>query len=212
MHVASLIELSAPPNISSLTGSRGSERVLEAINANSGGAMYFGSTQDPYANHYRSLKNMYIEKMNVHQELKQSSYYVYGMNEIVPITNESELVIVPPVMQIPILTYEPIRHYYNNEMIEGWGIELPEEVEDTTGRLISNGLLEPSFNEDGEWTMPDELVWDYQFGDPDYTEEEIDALDETRRFFAYFIHSEIDKGDRRDPTGSDGLGTIGKLK
>lgn len=212
MQIASLTKLSAVPNVSSIIGSQGSRHVIEAINASSG-AVYFGSNIDPRAGNYMNFKNMY-SSMDVQSELMKSQFYVMGMNDIIPITSEQELVGVPPIMQLPVLTYEPVRHYYNNGMIEGWGMEVPEEVEDTTGRLINNGLLEPSFNEKGEWTMPDELVWEYQYEDPELTDDELEMLDDTRRFFASFIKNEIlPGGDRRDPTCSDGsFGTIGKLK
>lgn len=212
MQVASLVKLSAMPNISSLIGSQGSKRVLDNINASSG-AVYFGSNVDPYADNYRNFKQIFTQSMQVKDELMQSEFYIVGMNEIVPIVNESQLIAIPPVMQTPILTYAPIRHYYNAGAIEGWGIELPEEVEDTTGRLISNGLLEPHYDDEGKWVMPDTLTHEWHHDDPEFTEEDLEAMDDTRRFFASFIANELAPGnDRRDPTGSAGFGTIGNLK
>jgi len=212
MQIASLTKLSSIPNAASIIGSQGSKHVIEAINANSG-AVYFGSNLDPRAGNYMNFKNIY-SSMDVQNELMKSQFYVMGMNDIIPITSEESLIGVPPIMQLPILTYEPIRHYYNNGMIEGWNMEVPEEVEDTMGRLINNGLIEPHFNEDGKWVMPEEIVWDYKYEDPEITDEELDMMDETRRFFASFIRNEIlPGGERRDPTCSEGsFGTIGKLK
>lgn len=212
MRIASLIELSSTPNISSILGTQGSRRVIESINNTSGG-VFFGSAQDPFANNYQNFKNIYARSERVHEELMQSQFFIVGMNEIVPIINEDSLVAIPPIMQVPIMTYEPIRHYYNAGVIEGWGLDIPEEVEDTAGRLINNGLIRPEFDAEGNWTVADEIVWEYQQGDPEYTNEELDALDDTRRFFAQFIMCELGPGkDRRDPTGKDGFGTIGKLK
>lgn len=214
MKVSRLVEIGSTPHISAFLGTQGSRRVIDQLNDQLGaGGMYFGSSEDPRANRYAQFQTVYQRMEGTVVDLRQSESYIMGMNEYIPIFSEEQLVAVPPIMQVPILTYAPIRCSYNAGVLEGWNLDIPEEVEDDMGRLINNGLAQPHFDEKGEWVMPDEMVWDSRYGDSDISDEDLDVIDETRRFIAGFIHSEmLGGGERRDPTSAGLEGTIGKLQ
>ena len=124
------------------------------------------------------------------------------VNKILPIISEEDLFNIPPAMHLPILMYEPIKELLKQERIEGWGYEynnLPKE--DVYGRLIDNGKIEDVMTNLKEEKIGKEtkhyIEFNYKWNseDPDLDFDEIDYIEQTRKFLDEFL-----KSSRLDPT------------
>lgn len=217
MYIAPIQSIDLMPDLGSLQGSFSSQAVLDKINNTAGaiGGVFFGQIGNPIETGFSSLMNIIMPRINkVQQVLTTTNQQLFKnvpvQNVYKPITCEDELVNLPTCMQLPILMHEPVRQLLKDEMISGWGMEekhLPQE--DAYGRLINNGTFEVS---EVTRNIKEPLIeWTWESCDPVLTLEDIDAIEESRRYVSEFLSKELaKKGSRRDPT--DLTNKIGKLK
>jgi hypothetical protein len=136
--------------------------------------------------------------------LRQNADFIRATNNIVPIACEDDLLAVPVVMQIPILTHPRVRQLFEDGRIEGWGLDprqLPEE--DVVGRLIDNGKCGDEINDQGQWEFKSDMHWSWYDDDPDHSQEELKLLDVSRQFVQDYIDRQLSpEGELKDPTGA----------
>jgi len=179
-----------------LLGSVGSSRLLDDISNSFTGASFFGTVRDAY----RDVRDKFIQNIiapiqAADRVILQTMTALVNPDVIRPITNEEQLLAVPPCMQLPILMYEPIRNLLVQGRISGWGYEadaLP--LEDVYGRLINNGYCQDvleAMDEDGVVTTESLIYGD----DPDLADEELDNIRVTREYLDRFMRT-----SRKDPT------------
>lgn len=213
MYVARLIEVGAMPTTDALFSGGGSQAVVERFNqewAGSGGVI-FGQASDPRAAQFNKFQEavtlMHTMTTNL---ICSTDDFIRESNKIRRIVEASHLNAVPVCMQIPILTYQPIREMFEAGRIDGWGIDpiiLPDE--DVIGRLIDNGKAEHFVNDNGELEMPEFMEWTWKSTDPPISVEDIEFLDESRRFVDNFIREQLGpEGEMKDPTDYLFGGTI----
>lgn len=212
MYVAPLTEIDSVPSLGAMIGNVHSQDILTQINARWGtNTVAFGLANDPYKDEYQNFMNL------LNTEIQKSDDYVLNTTQRIfnpdiymPITNEHDLACIPQCMQIPMLMMPVMRDMFEQGMIWGWGWNpesLPEE--DVYGRLIDNGRITivPGHPEE----TPDYITWEYRTTDPDLTEDQLDAIDKSRRWLAEMIYQELsENGQHRDPTDLSNL--IGKPK
>jgi hypothetical protein len=215
MIVRPLTSVTSLPDTSMLLGTsgRGNVEILNKINsrwANSG--VIFGSSNDPFADRFHDFKRAFV---NVARDtadlLNKTASFIMDRNEIIPIRTADDLMFVPSCMQIPILSYPPVRELFDNDLLHGWGVDkkmLPEE--DEYGRMINNGFIG---SDPITGVVPETYDWHWKCTDPDYSIDELMEMAESREFVDTFILAQTSAdGELQDPTGMlDGL-LIGQLR
>lgn len=168
---------------------------------------YFGSNDDPSKNVYSHFRQVAIQPYEqVHQCLQQANAIMDRPDAFRPITSLEELKEgPPPCMWIPILMHPPIMELLKDEKICGYGYDpqsFPDVDPDPYGRLINNGtaLLINDTSVFGDKEDPD-VFWVeevYNSYDPKISDEELDALEKTRKYLDKFLEGEDTK--YLDPT------------
>jgi hypothetical protein len=215
MIVRPLTVVSSLPDASMLLGSnnRGNTEILDRINSRwSNSGVIFGSSNDPFKDRFLDFKRAFV---NVARDtadlLNKTASFILDRDEIISINSYDDLAFVPACMQVPILTYEPIRKLFDKDLIYGWGLDksiLPKE--DEYGRMINNGYIGP---DPITGITPDEYEWHWKSTDPEYSIDELMDLAKAREFVDTFILSQTSEdGQLEDPTGVlDGL-KIGDIR
>lgn len=210
MRIAPFTEVMSPPTVGMILGTQGAREILDRINATFGSGVIFGQMGDPFANRYQSFMDNVVNVVAKTGQLIDTAKNLLLHNEpIHPVTTVDDLFNMPACMRIPILTMPEVRTLLKDNRIDGWGMtdeQLP--IEDIAGRLINNGTA--------ELTGPNakmELEWVWKSSDPDYTLEELDDLEISRRFVRFYLQNAMGPdGDRRDFTDPNGLGKISRKK
>jgi hypothetical protein len=102
-------------------------------------------------------------------------------------------------MQIPILSMPRIRQLVEQGKLYGFGVDTDAiPTEDIFGRICRNNDVE--LNPPGDW-QPEYITFSHCSLDPVLEEDEIEAIDTTRRWFDSFLDEQMGKdGDLYDPT------------
>ena len=204
VQVHNLQMLGVIPGIGSMLGTNHSPAVLERLQAQSGGQVIFGQEGDPIADRYRAMCDLIHKHFDIaNQAMERVRETIVNPNVFRPIECEEDLYNVAPCMQEAIITYEPIRQLIEDGRIYGYGVKpenLPEE--DVYGRLINNGKVK---------TDSKELEWMWKTDDPQLTETDLEAIEQTRGWIdAYLTMQMQPDGDYKDPT--DPSNTISKKR
>lgn len=186
--------LSMMPSLGAMIGSTHSSEVLERLNMASGGGVIFGQPGDPIRDRYQFLTSVLMDNLNLADEVMTRTRQVIAEpQKMIPITSAEAVQTMPPCMQIPFVMYEPIRTLLQDGRIYGFGIDprfLPDE--DVHGRLIANGKVS---------TGDKELVWEWRTDDPKLTDEDLEAIEQTRGWIDRWLVAEMQPGGTyRDPT------------
>ena len=204
--MSQVIRLSAlsMPSPGALLGTRGSQSVMEHINAGLQGSAFIGSIYDKFA----STRNHFIE--NIVKPIRDASAAISNtitsmMNPDVirPLTKVEDLSYIPPSMYLPIVMYEPVKALLQEGRISGFGFEyehLPKE--DVYGRLINNGtindVLRAPKDEDG--IIYSESL--YVSTDPNLSDDELTSIEDTRSFlFRLLGETNVDPTDPDNERG-----------
>lgn len=179
-------------SLSSLLGTDSSQRVLNEINARSGGNSFFNSVSDPFREGFNLfMQNVVTPLRELSQVAKSTATKLFSTDVARPIMSLEELKKgVAPCMQLPIVYYAPIRQMLEEERIFGYGIN-PRTLEDTdiyephieSGHV---GLSAEDLPKSGEIT----IRFHYDSSDIDLSMEDRQALRETRRFIDEFMTDE----------------------
>lgn len=200
MIVRPLTSIGSVPDAGMLLGGTGNQEIINKINnrwANSG--VVFGSENDPFAERFamfnRTVVNVARDTAHL---LEETHSFMVDRAVIIPLKEEEDLAHIPACMHVPLLTYPPIRDFYDKEAIFGWGVEpecLPDD--DEHGRLINNGYIGP---DSITGKVPDTYEWHWKSGDPDLSMIELQDLLISRQFVTNYIAEQL-QGDLNDPTG-----------
>ena len=123
-------------------------------------------------------------------------------DKFIVIDSQEALEHVPQCMQIPILSYAPVRKLFEEGRIKGWdGItweDLPEE--DVYQRMMEYGR----FHSDDEAWMKDResgVKFGFRTGDPDLTRDELNKIESSREFIDSWLEEQLGPGgDHLDMT------------
>lgn len=181
------------PSVGALLGNRASAEVFDSIN-NRGYSSIFGSEfdhlhKDFYDKHVRPM-----EALNF--EISRTVNALINPDRFRLLTSIDDFKSIPPVMEMAILLYEPVRQGFVEGRIEGFGYNpdsLPEE--DAYGRLIDNFTCEDvaeASDEDGWYSVSGTLYSD----DPELDDNELYAIRRTREYIRDHVLAKTD----RDPT------------
>lgn len=194
-------QLNSAPTLGDLVGTIGSTEMIKNFNSQWGNSgVIFGGTGDPYKANYSNLQNVLnntiIPTQQRFAELEEAaSRPVYKA-----ITSEEELRDVDDNMKLPILLYQPVRELFEKDKIYGYGFNkdyLPPD--DMYDRIIKNFSAEYSKDHVPEW-----IVAEHSTIDPDLTDDDVDAIAETRNFLDGWLKDQLEVGGRRtDPTDID---------
>lgn len=212
MIVRPIVSCSMTPDAGMLFGNRGNQAIVDSINSRwSATGVIFGSESDPFANRFADFNRAFINVARDTVDLLNETYsFIMDRNIIVPINTHKSLMAVPVCMQRNILTYEPIRAMFNNDLIHGWGVNpdsLPDE--DVVGRMLNIGYMGP---DPITGIVPDEAVWIWKSTDPSYSREELEDLAEARGYIDTYIAEQLETdGGLLDPT-SNLDSYIGKIR
>lgn len=198
--------LGVMPSLGAMIGSTHSPEVLERLNMASGGGVIFGQPGDPYRERYQALRNVLMNNLSVANEVIIKTHAtVTSPDRMIPISSEEQLSNIPPIMQLPIITYTPVRQLLEAGRIDGYAIDprfLPDE--DVYGRLCDNGRV-------STFDPKEEVTWCWRSDDPKLTEEDLEAIDITRGFIDRWLVEQMRPGGTfKDPT--DPSNTISKSK
>ena len=194
--VHSIRSLSMMPSLGAMIGNTHSSEVLERLNMASGGGVIFGQPGDPIRDRYQHLTGVLMNTLHAADDLiMKTRQMIQQPEKMVPITSIEAVQTMPPCMQLPFVMYEPIRTLLTDKRIDGFGIDprfLPDE--DVYGRLISNGKADISAGDK-------EFVWEWRTDDPKLSEEDLDAIEQTRNWIDRWLVEEMQPGgEYRDPT------------
>lgn len=181
--IFSPVAMNSFPTLGALLGTSGSDAIIDNVNRVSGSTTFFGSMYDRYA----SIRNKFIENIVVPIKAAETALYktvdaMVNIDHIKPLTTMDAFKSVTPAMHLPILMYEPVRTLFDQGRVSGFGFDpefLPEE--DVFGRLIDNGTsydVLADLDDEGAVTL-ESTYWS---DDPEMTDQELDAIEDTRRF------------------------------
>lgn len=190
------LSLSGAPTPGALLGTRGSMELINSINNASGMNAYFGSNSDPFKTGYNMFMQSVVYPIRVvGTQVQQTAKKLFETDYIKNIDTIEKLEEgIPPSMYDAIGLYEPIRELASQNRIDCFGFTNPylKEAEDYWGRLISNGSTDVDettlIKENGQSYI--ELKYEFNGSDPDYTIEELEAIQSTRNFISEFLQDE----------------------
>jgi len=201
MYISPLQDIDNVPSLGAMIGSVRSPDVLEQINAKWGSnTVAFGMPNHPFAEHYKHFMNLVNGQLaHTDQVVMSTVEAVMNPNQFKVIQNETDLALVPPCMQIPLLMMPQMYELAMEGKIWCWGYEpasLP--TEDAYGRILSNGKVE--WDPRDPSTLSEYITWEWKQDDPDLTDEQWEAIEKSRKWLADWIENEMSGGERRDPT------------
>ena len=204
--VHNIRSLSMMPSLGAMIGNTHSSEVLERLNMASGGGVIFGQPGDPVRDRYNHLTSILMDTLSIADDVvTRTRQQIMEPEKMIPITSVEAVQTIPQCMQLPFVMYEPIRTLLKENRIDGFGIDprfLPEE--DVHGRLISNGKVDISAGDK-------EIIWEWRTDDPKLTEDDLDAIEQTRGWIDRWLLNEMQPGGSyRDPT--DPTNKISKKK
>ena len=191
--ISTPLALDAIPSAGALFGTVGRRNVMDAINNALGSSGFFGSAADIFAP-YRSafMSDIVSPLLRVSEAARNLVVAMVNPDEYRPLVTEADFAAIPPIMQMPIIMYEPLKRLLMDGKIEGFGYNpawLPEE--DVYGRLINNcrcddigAALVASGDNRYDWHGT------YWSTDPRLSEDELEAIEETRDFIDRVLATE----------------------
>ena len=196
VRVRTIQQLSMIPSLGAMLGNVHSNDVLDRLNMASGGGVIFGQPGDPFKDRYAYLREQLGTSLSLADKIiERTRQAILEPERLTPITSVEAMYDVPKSMQLPILMYEPIRTLLQDGRISGYDVDpnnLPDE--DVYGRLINNGRVEIN-------SGVDEMVWEWKTDDPNLTEEDLSAIEQTRGWIDTWLLNEMKPGgEYRDPT------------
>jgi len=176
------------PTPGALFGLNGSAAVLEHFN-NNRGASFFGTAQDRYAQVFHEFTEHIWKPLDAGIKMVASTVNaIINPDVFRPLWNVEELKSTPFCMQLPILYFEPVRELLESGRVHGYGYSPTDIVgEDKWGRLIANGTIDHTTKRDENGNHI--ITEIYMSGDPVLSSDELDAIDDTRRFIADLIRT-----------------------
>jgi len=204
MQVLSLIDLpSAAPLGAYLSSPDDMREVIDHMNStwrSTGAGVIFG--EGVFGDRYRQFAELVTNRERaVVDAVARSVRAVTCPDRFVVIDSQEALEHVPQCMQIPILTYAPVRRLYEEGRIRGWDIpweKLPEE--DVYARMIEYGRFH---SDDEKWMKDPEkgVVFGFRTGDPDLTREQLNMIESSREFIDSWLEEQLGPGgDHLDMT------------
>lgn len=179
-----------------LLGTSGTKDILDGISESFGmNTDYFGSVDDVFSARRESFISTHIDP------ILQQSVFVEGViekieqpDEFVPITNENDLLHIPPCMHVAILCDPVVKDLLEDERIDGFGIEAKDLPKNDPYNNLLSGYVEDiteAWDENG--TV--EYVCTFDEMDPELSDDEIDHLRDTREYIREVIEKTY-----KDPT------------
>ena len=175
-------------NLGAMLGTSGTQELINSINARCGGGSFFNTNADPFKEGFQAFMHQVVEPIRqVGITLKNTANKLFRKDEIRPITCEKDLEYIPPMMQLPIIYFKPIRQMLEEERIDGFGID-PATLadEDPYEDLCKSGVVEihsSLLNSKGEY----EVNYYESTTDPDLSAEQIEAIRSSREFLQSFV-------------------------
>jgi len=131
---------------------------------------------------------------NIGMSLKRITGMLDYDEKYIPLTDADMLTKIPICMQDCIMQYAPVKKLFDQGRIFGFGYEyVPEE--DPYGRLIKNGTIDnvlEAIDKDGMV----EFEWEFCSLDPDLSYEEIDSIEQSRKYIDWVLeNTDIDFTD-----------------
>lgn len=213
MHCLQLTEIPTALPLGMFTNPGSMHEVIDSMNSMwSGGAnkVLFGS--GVFAERHRAFEELIAGKEREAVAIAgRAIQAVINPDTIQEITCRRDLENIPACMYMPLLTMPRLRSLYDDGKIFGWGVDyfsLPEE--DVVGRLINNGSFDTT---NTEWMADKEkgVEFETRTGDPDYTQQELDAIETSREFIDTWLEEQLGPGGEGiDPTDLEGR--IGSLR
>lgn len=204
MQVCQIEKLQSMPTLGALVGTVTSAPIIENFNKQWGNdqAVIFGQTGDPFRDQYKNLtavlNNIIIPTQDRVIALEQEAI----TPRLKAITSEDDLRNISDNMKPVIIMFEPVRKLFEEDRIYGFGYDkknLPDE--DVYGRLLNNNTAEFNSKHVPEWVLAE-----WQLTDPDVSQEELDAIAESREFVAKWIEKQMSPdGKMIDPTDLDNV-------
>ena len=175
----------------SLLGTTGTREIIDELNTSLGlNSSFFGGVEDIFRTQRSALLDNTLNPiLRANQVVEVATNKLFNNDVIRPIVCEDDLLNIPPCMHLAILTMPRVKSLLEEERIDGFGVDpklLPDD--DMYGRLISNGRVDDlldSMDKNGEVIFH----WDFYEGDVELTEEELDYIEESRKY----INNLLDK-------------------
>lgn len=204
MRILPLIELPTAMPLGALVSSPEDMReVIDHMNStwrSTGAGVIFG--EGAFGERYRAFQELVTgREQAVVDAVARTVAAVTCPDKFIVIDSQEALEHVPQCMQIPILSYAPVRKLFEDGAIKGWDIpwtDLPEE--DVYARMIEYGR----FHSDNEEWMKDKdkgVVFGFRTGDPNLTREQLNMIESSREFIDEWLEEQLGPGgDHLDMT------------
>lgn len=180
-------------SLGSLLGQTGTPAVIQQINESCGGGSFFGSASDPFREGYKNFISKVVQPIQqIGQTVAATAKGMFLPDVIRPINSMKELERgITPAMHLPIIYYAPIRQMLEEERIQGFGIDPANlEDEDPYESVLNSGVVEVHTSTLNANHAVD-VTWTIKTTDPKLTEEEKDAIRETREYIDTFLEDDL---------------------
>ena len=205
MFVAPLQQIDNVPTLYGLIGGVQSQVVLDNINSKWGGtaSVAFGQISNPMNEHYRNFMGLIQGQIartdNLIREVTQSVLYPEHWRVI---DSEEALAAAPACMQPALLMTPGVFELFKEGKLSAWNWDpatFPDE--DVYGKQLENGRI--TIHPDDADNLPEAIVSTYDTAEIDFqmTEEQMDILEQSRKFLMEELARELgENGQRRDIT------------
>lgn len=197
MRILPMVDLPTALPLGALVSSQEDMReVIDHMNStwrSTGAGVIFG--EGAFGDRYRAFQELVTgREQSVIEAVAKTITAVTCPDKFMVIDSQEALEHVPQCMQIPILSYAPVRKLFEDGAIKGWDIpwtDLPEE--DVYARMIEYGR----FHSDDEKWMKDldkGVVFGFRSGDPDLTREQLNMIESSREFIDSWLEEQLGPG------------------
>lgn len=197
-----MFNITNPPlhSLSGMLGTAASDQLLAEINGSFGGNAFFTQARGIFQEVANAFTKTFVQPIRAAALAVRDQQIAFTQPNIIrPIMTFDDLLGLPVVMQLPILTMPEVRHLLEQGRIDGFGY-LPENLpsEDVYGRLIANGQIDDvgtMLAEQGTLTF----TYEWWSDDPELDGIQLDAIATSREFVRRVLATtDIDPTDPRN--------------
>lgn len=171
-------------SIGSIFGSSGSQNLINKLNGMTGGGSFYDNRSESYQEELQYFQRKIVNPIRAtHIKMENLGKTLREPDRLKPIISLNDVETgIPTNMYLPILYSKTIRSLLENGAIDGWGCN-PRDLrdEDPYEHILNSGRIEIYGDHN-----PDMITEEWWSEDPDWTEEDVEAVRQTREYIQQF--------------------------
>lgn len=170
-------------------GTQGTSMLMQSLSENDPKLAFYNNENSPLNARYKDFMGI-VSKLNESERIISNvTNKMVNSDYIRPIVSMADLEAgIPPSMHLPIVYYQPVRVMLEDGLVDGFGID-PKSLapNDIYESVLQSGYVDNITSESLDEDDCVELVYKYNTDDPELTDDEVDAIRETREYIDKFM-------------------------